>query len=137
MIRTLIVGAGLAGLNCAEALGRGCRLVEREGRPGGLCRTERAGGFTIDHTGHYLHFRDAGIQRQVRRLLGGNMVEARRDSWFHARGVMTPAPIQANIHGHDPAVVRECIVEFMKARERTGAKPRNYAEWFSAAFGRG
>lgn len=135
--RVVIAGAGLAGLNCAATLGGGYRIVERGRRPGGLCLTERIGRFTIDHTGHYLHFRDPGIRAQVTALLGRNLLAARRDSWFLARGVLTPAPVQANIFGHAPDVVRECILSLLAARAAGDRRPRNYAEWFEAAFGRG
>ena len=44
----LILGGGLAGLSTAFHLRRPWLLVEKESRVGGLVRTERVNGFTID-----------------------------------------------------------------------------------------
>lgn len=120
-----IVGAGLTGLSCALALRRGYRIFEREGRPGGLCRTERRGGFTIDHTGHYLHFTDPETGSRVRRLLAGNLLGCGRNSWVRLGKVTTPYPFQANLAGHDPAIIRDCVIGLFRARE---GGPRNRAD---------
>jgi phytoene dehydrogenase-like protein len=58
----LVLGAGLAGISAALALEGRYRLLEREARPGGLCRTELRDGFAFDATGHWLHLRDPGIR---------------------------------------------------------------------------
>ena len=58
-MKTLIIGAGFAGLSAAHALRGKCSVIEAAGRPGGLCRTETAGGFVFDYTGHLMHLRDA------------------------------------------------------------------------------
>ena len=57
----VILGAGLAGLSAAyHAKKRGMPhlLFEREGRVGGLVRSERVNGFTFDYTGHLLHMKE-------------------------------------------------------------------------------
>ena len=70
----VILGAGLAGLSTAVHLRRaGYRryaLVEREARPGGLCRSETRDGYTFDYTGHFLHLNDPAIRRLAGRWLG-------------------------------------------------------------------
>jgi len=138
-VTVVVAGAGLAGLSAALALGRGARVFEREHRVGGTCRTEVVGGFTIDHAGHYLHFRDAGVRRLVHRLLRGNVMGARRDSWVYLRRIFTPYPFQANTYGHDPRLIRECLIGF--ARARAAAKParagETYEDWIRRTWGEG
>ena len=137
-MRTLVVGAGLAGLSCAAAVRSGCRVVEREERPGGLCRTGKWGGFTVDLTGHYLHFRDPEVKKAVFRLLGGNLAARPRDSWVRVGGLLTPYPFQGNLFGHPPRVIHECLAGLLKARSVKSARPaRTYEEWIVRTFGEG
>jgi phytoene dehydrogenase-like protein len=65
----LVLGAGLAGISAALALDGGYRLLEREDRPGGLCRTDVRDGFSFDATGHWLHLRDPSIRARVSRIM--------------------------------------------------------------------
>jgi protoporphyrinogen oxidase len=135
----VIAGAGLAGLSCALALRGRARLFERDGRPGGLCRTERLDGFTIDHTGHYLHFKDEAMRRLVEDLLQGNLHGVERNSWVRLNGRLTPYPFQANTCGHPPAVVRDCVVGFCRALEEAspGRRGESYAAWIRRTYGEG
>ena len=109
-------------MSCAVALDRDCIVFEKEGRPGGLCRTEMLAGYTIDHSGHYLHFRDSAVRSLVFRLLRGNLISRERDSWVRLNDVETPYPFQANLRGHPPAVIRECVLGIMRAAA-TGKLP--------------
>ena len=69
----IILGAGLSGLSTALHHGGDYLVLEREGRPGGLTRTEDIEGFLFNHTGHWLHLRDPRIQALVEELLPGGM----------------------------------------------------------------
>jgi protoporphyrinogen oxidase len=140
-------------MSCALALGRDCRVFEKEERPGGLCRTDFKAGFTIDHSGHYLHFRDSAIRTLVSGLLGNNLISKRRDSWVRLNGVETPYPFQANLRGQPPAVIRECVLGIVRAAEagknsgRMEFAMRNaalrpgpaasYGDWIRAVYGTG
>ncbi len=93
----------------------------------------------MDHAGHYLHFRDGEMKRGVLRLLGSNSVFVRRSSWVYLYGKLTPYPFQANIHGHNPALIRECISGLVRVRASAKAAParENYLEWMVRTFGTG
>jgi protoporphyrinogen oxidase len=58
----VIIGAGLCSLSAAYHLEKaGFRdylLVEKEDRPGGLCRTETYDGFSFDYSIHILYTRN-------------------------------------------------------------------------------
>ena len=64
----VVLGAGLAGLSAAFHLQDHLDVVvlEREDRPGGLCRSIIKDGFTFDLTGHLLHLRRPEIKAQGR-----------------------------------------------------------------------
>jgi protoporphyrinogen oxidase len=139
----LVLGAGLAGISAALALDGGYRLLEREDRPGGLCRTAIRDGFSFDATGHWLHLRDPSIRALADELLpdGWIAVERRAAVWSHR--TFTPYPYQVNTHGLPPEVVAENLLGFVAAqlgeegralRER---EPRTFAEYVLRHLGAG
>ncbi len=134
-----IAGAGLAGLACARVLGRKARVHERDDRPGGLCRTEIRGPYTIDHTGHYLHFKDPKTRALVSEVLAGNMHAVPRSAWVYLNGRTGSYPFQANLHGHDPRIVRECLSGLFAAQEAgdPGRSGESYAAWVRRTQGAG
>jgi protoporphyrinogen oxidase len=137
----LIAGAGLAGLAAAFHLsGRDYRIIEKEGRPGGLCRTERSGRHAFDYGGHLLHLRGDDIKALVRELLGDRVPLHQRRAAIFSQGVFTPYPFQVNTHGLPAEAVRDCLLGFVEAllaaRERPDA-PDNFFDWIHYAFGAG
>ena len=134
-----ILGGGLTGLSTAYHLGRKdwC-IYEKEGRAGGLCRTEARDGFLFDYTGHWLHMARPETRSLVDRLLGGNLEAHRRDTWIHSQGTYTRYPFQSNTYGLPVETVRECLVGFVEAhcRKQT-TRPRDFQEWILQAFGQG
>jgi len=150
----VILGAGLAGLSTAYHLRRaGCRawaLYEREARPGGLCRSETADGFTFDHTGHFLHLRDPTMKRVASRWLGRELARVVRSSWIYSQGVYTHYPFQTNTYGLPIPTVKECVLGYIQARhgkvelpreptdEQGLAEPRrSFERWVYETFGPG
>jgi protoporphyrinogen oxidase len=145
-----ILGAGLAGLTAAHHLRRAGRedvvILEREGRAGGLCRSEHIDGYTFDYTGHYLHFRRPAIRDWVMGLAGDNIHEVTRKAWIYSHGVYTPYPFQANTFGLPTAVVRECLLGFIEAalaaRPAAGGPEasdpdQSFEDWILATLGSG
>jgi protoporphyrinogen oxidase len=137
----VVLGAGLTGLSAAYHLRRPAVLVERGSEVGGHARSTRQDGFTFDVTGHWLHLRDP----QTRGLVAGlfapdELVSVERRTRVFTHGVLLPYPFQANLYGLPLAVVQECLVEFVAARERAarGEQPAPTFEAFAEArFGRG
>jgi protoporphyrinogen oxidase len=116
----VILGAGLAGLSAAYHLREAGRhdvaLYEREVRPCGLTRSHRIGPYTFDHTGHFLHLRDAAIERLASDWLGERLPEIRRSSWIFSHGVYTHYPFQTNTYGLPVDVIKECVLGYVRAR---------------------
>jgi protoporphyrinogen oxidase len=136
---TVVVGGGLAGLSCAMAAGPSARVYEREERVGGLCRTESRAGFTIDHTGHYLHFKDEAMRALVFSLLGKNLHPTERNAWVRIGSTEVPYPFQANLHGLPPRLVDACIGGMFRALEanRPARAGESAAEGFNRTIGEG
>ena len=139
----LVLGAGLAGLSAALALDGRYRLLERESRPGGLCRTDVRDGFAFDTTGHWLHLRDPAIRALAEELLPGGWVSVERRAAIWSHRVFTRYPYQVNTHGLPPEVVAENVLGFVEAQlgEKGGAlrerEPRDFAEYVLRHLGEG
>lgn len=138
----VILGGGLTGLSAARHLTRKrFVLAEREQRVGGHAKSERREGHTFDVTGHWLHLRDARVQRLVGDLFAaGELVDVQRRTRVYTHSTELAYPFQANLHGLPLEVVRECLVGFVEAREAAarGEDPGSTFEDFAVArFGRG
>jgi len=139
--QVLIAGAGLAGLSTAFHLkDREYRIIEKNDRPGGLCRTERIKRHTFDYGGHLLHIRCQNVKDLVTELLGDNLALHKRVSSILSNSALTPYPFQANLHGLPAEVVRDCLVGFVEAMlwaERDSQEPENFLDWIHSTFGKG
>jgi protoporphyrinogen oxidase len=150
--KVLIIGAGLTGLSTAFHLekmgGIDYSVYEKEKRAGGLCRSvyvrcPRVGGnFTFDILGHLLHLKEEYTKGLVKDLLKGNLKQHRRDSWIYSKGVYTRYPFQANIHGLQPKVVKECVLGFIDAKyysipSQRGPSKESFNHWIWQNFGKG
>jgi protoporphyrinogen oxidase len=140
----VILGAGLAGLSTATALGADYVLLEREDEVGGLARTRASGpegAYRFDATGHWLHLRHPHIRALVEDALDGELLTVTRRSSIYSHGAFTAYPFQANFHGLPPQVVRECLLGFIEARlaEARGEarEPRHFGDYIQRHFGAG
>jgi UDP-galactopyranose mutase len=73
-------------------------------------------------------------------LLGDNMRAQERQAFIyhHEHGRYTRFPFQAHLYGLPVPLVRECLVELVRAVESgaaNGSTPANYEEWMRATFG--
>ena len=140
-IDLVLLGAGLSGLSTAMYRGGDYLFLEREGRPGGLTRTEDIDGFLFNHTGHWLHLRDDRIKALVADLLPDGMVTVERRAAIYSSGLFTRFPFQGNLHGLPSEVLRECLQGAVAAAVRRASKgktsPRNFLEYTNFHFGEG
>lgn len=141
--RILVLGAGLAGLSTAWHLqnkGRPCLLFEKEGEPGGLCRSKNVQGFTFDYCGHLLHFKNRYINNFVKRLLKNNLIGHEKNAWIYSHKRFSRYPFQANLYGLPEPVIKECLLGFLQA-SRNGRYKNNgsssFLDWINHTFGRG
>jgi protoporphyrinogen oxidase len=144
MPELLIVGAGLAGLSAgyhAQLKGLDYGLYEAGARPGGCCRTRERDGFHFDYSGHLLHLKDPYFQGLVRELLAGNLSVIPRNAVIYSHEVFSRYPFQANLFGLPAPVVKECLLEFVKAYHGNEDLPstayRTFHDWIVAKLGEG
>jgi UDP-galactopyranose mutase len=134
----VILGAGLAGLSAAYHLRSPYKIFEASSEVGGVAASITEEGFTFDHAIHVLFTKDPYASTLIKKLLGHNFAEQRRNSWIYSHGVHTPYPYQAHMHGLPKQVVDENLLGLIEARYTASAKePENFEEWIHKTFGRG
>ncbi len=139
MHETIIIGGGLAGLSTAAYLDSDWILLERESQLGGLVVTHSQRGFHFDVTGHWLHLRDEGIRKWVKKLLPGEMISVERKAQIFSQGVYTQYPFQANTHGLPPEVVKEILTGYIDhvLLNPTKKEPKTFEDWVLKHMGPG
>ena len=76
--KIIIIGAGLSGLSAAYHLRNNYKILEKDSRVGGLCKSERIDGFTFDYTGHLIHLHYDYTKKLLTRFLGKNLRKIKR-----------------------------------------------------------
>ncbi len=79
-----VIGAGLAGLACARALGEAgvpVRVFESQRAPGGRLATRRFAAASFDHGAQYLTASDAGFRGMLQRAAAEGAAAAWRPDW--------------------------------------------------------
>jgi len=137
----IILGAGLTGLIAARELARAGRrdilLLERGDRPGGLLKTNRAGGVTIDELPHVFFTRNARAAG-VFRSLAGPVYEHRHRLGVLWKGGWVDFPFQNNIHQLSPEDRRTVLKSLLENRLACpGAAPKNLEEYAQRELGGG
>ncbi len=143
--KNVIIGAGLTGLSAAFHMKEGeYLLLEKEDRAGGVCRSEKQGGFTYDYTGHLLHIKNEYVRNLIFKMLSGNLVSRERNAVIFSNGVFTRYPFQANLYGLPDRVIDECIRGLVEAKLKnfrgngeTDGKPGPFRDWCLKTFGEG
>ena len=135
--RTVVVGAGLAGLAVARELAsRGVSVTVLDVNPevGGLARTFRYGGWSFDVGPHRLRPDGEGVRRIVTDALGGNALSAPDQPGFHAFGRTHPLPLRGSALRALP--VRAMLHGAWDLVRRERVKDDSYESEIVSAYGR-
>jgi len=136
-MRTIIIGAGFAGLSAARRLKGGFLVLEAGKKPGGLCTTEIKDGFVFDYTGHLMHLRHKETEKFILKNTPVRMNKISRVSKIFSRGVYTDYPYQSSSFGLPGSVISENITGFLDAKEKNAVDVSNFKKWVETALGRG
>jgi protoporphyrinogen oxidase len=135
----IIIGAGLAGLTAGRTLrgaGREYVILEAGDRPGGLCRSEVAEGFTFDYTGHLLHLKGGVSRDLIMDLIGDHLVQHTRMASVFVKGVLVDYPIQAHFDKLPAPFASQCLEELLEAARHEVSGEMFFDEWARKKFGR-
>lgn len=137
--RTVVVGAGVAGLTLAERLlSAGCDdeivLVEREESPGGLARTFSAGGFHFDIGPHRFHTADPVVDTYLKHILGTRYITIPRKSSVFMAGRYRNWPLSlASLVGLPAGVLMGSLADMLK-RKNSG-EVNSFADFIRSRYG--
>lgn len=138
MSRTIVLGAGLAGLSAAAHLGDDSEVFEKSPFPGGHCHTKRVDGYNFDEGAHVFFGKDEISREFVWEPLGAEMNKFQAEIWNHydARR-FGRYPVQVNAHALTPELATKCVLDFIEVTSGPADRePRTYEEWCYASFGR-
>lgn len=136
-MKTIIIGAGFAGLSAGHKLKKDYLILEKNERPGGLCRTDIVKGFTFDYTGHFLHIRRPEIQKFIMGNIKVRLKKISRKAFIYSNGVYTGYPYQVNNFGLPFETVSENLIGFLRAKFKGEASQENFKQWILTALGEG
>ena len=136
-----ILGGGLSGLVLASRL-RDAEVLERDGRPGGLCRSLEAEGFTFDpHGSHILFSRNPEAMAFYEDLLQENACRRRRNTKVFYKGRYVKYPFENGLSELPLEDNFACLLGYVQAYlARAGGqapKPADFREWMYQRFGKG
>ncbi len=144
-VKTAILGGGLTGVTLGRLLndnGDEVAVFERENDYGGLCRSMTDSGFTFDTGGSHIIFsRDGEVLDFMRRMLGSNSRENRRNTKVYYRGLYIKYPFENGLYQLPKEDLYFCINEFirtlMAVEKGELPPPSNFREWIYYTFGKG
>ncbi len=136
-----VLGGGLSGLVLASRL-RNAEVLERDDRPGGLCRSLETEGFTFDpHGSHILFSRNPEAMAFYEDLLKGNVCRRRRNTKVFYKGRYVKYPFENGLSDLPLEDNFACLLGYVQAylarSVRPAAKAADFREWMYARFGKG
>lgn len=131
---TGIIGGGLAGVSLRYFLEHDCEVLEKEERPGGLCRTFHADGFSYDIGGHILFSKDRALMDIFSDVLGENINHCRRNNQILYKDRYLKYPFENGLGKLDREDIYECLIGYLVNEH---PEPRNFKEWIYHVFGSG
>ncbi len=139
--RTVIIGAGPAGLTAAWELGRLGRsaiVLEKSATVGGLSRTVCHNGYRFDIGGHRFFTKIPEVRSLWREWLGDDLLERPRMSRIYYRGRYFDYPLRPvdALINLGPVEAGRIALSYLRARLAPQREERNFEEWVVHRFGR-
>jgi len=139
--RIAIVGAGPAGMGCARVLserGYSPLVIEKDGAPGGLCRTINFNDYLFDIGGHRFLTSSEEIARLWREMVGNDLLSIERLSRIYYRNRYYNYPLSffntfANL---GPFESFACIADYVRCKYTQPGDDDTFEGWIVNRFGR-
>ncbi|CAB4913625.1 unannotated protein [freshwater metagenome] len=141
MTRTIVLGAGPAGLTAAYLLardGRDVTVLERDAVVGGLSRTEVRDGWRFDLGGHRFYTKSPEVEALWHEILGADLLLRPRLSRIFYDGKFIDYPLSAQelVRKLGPVELARCGLSYLAARLRLRGPQDTFEQWVTRRFGR-
>jgi protoporphyrinogen oxidase len=138
--RTVVIGAGPAGLTAAYLLskqGHAVTVLEGDDIVGGISRTAQYKGFRFDIGGHRFFTKIAPVEALWHEILGQEFISVPRMSRIHYNGKYFDYPLKAAnaLFGLGIWQTIRIILSYIKARLWPSKVEENLEQWVSNRFG--
>jgi protoporphyrinogen oxidase len=133
----VIVGGGMTGLGTAHHLNVEACLFEKEPAVGGCLRSDYKQGYTIDRTGHLLHFRDPYVRRLMFEQLPIDWLHFRRNAEIHILDRRVPYPIQYHLHALPDEARVQCLMSYIDTLGQQPTLQDSFDCWSRLSYGDG
>jgi protoporphyrinogen oxidase len=95
----IIIGAGVSGIAYAGFTDSDYMIIEAENEIGGYCRTIKQDGFTWDYSGHFFHFQNKELEKQVcSHINPDDILKIEKQTQIKYKNKYIDYPFQKNIH---------------------------------------
>lgn len=140
-MRTVVIGAGPAGLACATRLaelGHTPLVLEASPHVGGMARSTRLWGHTVDLGPHRFFSADPVVVEFWHRQVGGDHVMVSRRTRILYGGRFFDYPLQARnaLRNLGPVRALTAVLSYAAARVRRPRQDGSLEAWITARFGR-
>lgn len=129
-----IIGGGLSGICLQRFLKKNSEVLEKEDRPGGLCRTFHKDRFFYDIGGHILFSKDKKIIQFIKAVLAQNINHCRRNNKILFKNRYIKYPFENGLSELEKKDNYDCLIGYFKNKY---TKPKNFKEWIYYTFGYG
>jgi protoporphyrinogen oxidase len=141
MDRTIVIGAGPAGLAAAHelsVLGRAATVLEKDDQVGGIARTVVYRGYRFDIGGHRFFTRASSIQRLWEDVMGDDFLVRPRLSRIHYNDRFFHYPLKPveALLGLGPLESLRILLSYLRARTFPIEDERSFEDWVVNRFGR-
>jgi protoporphyrinogen oxidase len=139
--RTVVIGAGPAGLTAAYLLskqGHAVTVLEGDETVGGISRTAQYKGFRFDIGGHRFFTKIAPVEAMWEEVLGDEFISVPRLSRIHYRGRYFDYPLKATnaLRGLGLFEALRIVLSYLKWHWRPYPVEENFEQWVTNRFGK-
>jgi len=139
--KTVILGAGPAGMACAYTLAKAnapLTILEKNSEPGGLCRTLNFHGYLFDIGGHRFLSKSEEINDLWHEVMGDDMLRVKRLSriYYRRKFFNYPLSFSNTFWNLGPVESALCVGSYLRAKFNRSLQDSTFEGWAIKHFGR-
>ncbi|MFA5866587.1 MAG: FAD-dependent oxidoreductase [Actinomycetota bacterium] len=141
-MRTVVIGAGPAGLGAARRLAEAGEtdwaVYEAHGYVGGMSASHvDEAGFLWDEGGHVLFSRYRYVDAVIDEAMGDDFLPYERSAWIYLLNSWVPYPFQNNLRHLPKEALLDCLEGLTELAVRREKSVKTFKDWLLANFGSG